>query len=365
MLAKVKMLLLLILLALGLLLTAAQCGAVSQPQPGAVSPAGEPELDDPQKEAEKHSPSEESAAGVDLAPVSLESGEKLRVLATTGIVADMVANVGGDKIELAQLLPVGADPHTFQPSPQDLALMANTHLIFANGLGLESFLDEMIANAGGEATVVPVSEGVEWRELVKEEAHADEAKDHEAEEAHDHEGGDPHTWTTPANAIIFVGNIKQALCALDPENAAAYAANAAAYEQQLQELDRWVQEQINLIPPENRELVTDHATFGYYADRYGLTQTGAVIPSFSTSAEPSAQELAALEDTIKKYGVKAVFVGASVNPALSKQVAEDTGVALVTLYTGSLGPAGSGAETYIDYIRYNTQTIVTALKAED
>lgn len=361
MLDQARMFLVLIMLALGLLLGAAQCGAVSQSQPGAgaAGSASQPEFEG-HAEDEELSHSEESAAGAHLAPVALGVGEKLRVLATTGIVADIVANVGGDKIDLAQLLPVGADPHTFQPSPQDLARVADTHLIFANGMGLETFLDEMIANAGGEAAVVHVSEGIELRELAAEEAHPDEA-----EADHEHEGGDPHTWTTPANAIIFVGNIEQALSALDPENAATYAANAAAYERQLQELDRWVTEQIGLIPPENRQLVTDHATFGYYADRYGLTQAGAVIPSFSTSAEPSAQELAALEDRIKEYGVKAVFVGTSVNPALSKQVAEDTGVALVTLYTGSLGPAGSGVETYIDYIRYNTHAIVTALKAED
>lgn len=361
MLYKARIFSILIMLALGLLLGAAQCGAVSQPQPGTgkAGSAGEPELEGQTKDKE-HGHADESAAGANLAPVALGTGEKLRVVATTGIVADIVANVGGDKIELAQLLPVGADPHTFQPSPQDLARVADTHLIFANGMGLESFLEEMINHAGGEAVVVHVSEGVERRELGAEETHPDEA-----EADHDHEGGDPHTWTTPANAMIFVSNIEQALSALDPENGAAYAANAAAYERQLQELDRWVTEQINLIPPDNRKLVTDHATFGYYADRYGLIQVGAVIPSFSTSAEPSARELAALEDRIKDYGVKAVFVGTSVNPALSKQVAEDTGVALVTLYTGSLGPAGSGVETYIDYIRYNTHAIVTALKAED
>ena len=171
-----------------------------------------------------------------------------------------------------------------------------------------------------------------------------------------------HGWTTPANAIIFVHNIEQALSALDPANAETYRANAEAYEAELAELDAWVKAQIETIPAENRQLVTDHAIFGYYADRYGLEQIGAVIPSFSTTAEPSAQDLAKLEDVIKEQGVKAIFIGNTVNPGLAQRVAEDTGIQLVTLYTESLGPEGSGVETYVDYIRYNTQAIIEALK---
>jgi len=109
-------------------------------------------------------------------------------------------------------------------------------------------------------------------------------------------------------------------------------------------------------------MVTDHDAFGYYADRYGLKIVGAVIPSYSTAAEPSAQEMAALQKAIAEYGAPAIFVGVSVNPNLAEQVAADTGTQLVPLYTGSLGPVGSGAETYVDYIRYNTTSIVEALK---
>ena len=159
----------------------------------------------------------------------------------------------------------------------------------------------------------------------------------------------------------MVHNIEGVLAALDPAQAELYVANAEAYEAQLEELDGWVQSQIETIPAENRELVTDHTVFNYYADRYGLTQVGAVIPSFSTSAEPSAQELAELQDAVIAYDVPAIFVGTTVNPSLSEQVAQDTGKQLVTIYTGSLGPAGSGAETFIDYIRYNTNAFVEGL----
>jgi manganese/iron transport system substrate-binding protein len=307
-----------------------------------------------------------------LAPVDLAEGEKLQVIATTSIVADIVRQVGGDRIDLTMLLPVGADPHTFQPTPRDLTHVADAHVIFANGMGLEEFLNPMIANAGGEAVVIHVSDGIEPRQFETGDAHEHEQKGEKQEqeaakaeqetEDHEHEGADPHTWTTPANAIVFVHNIEHALSALDPANAASYAANAEAYAAELAELDGWVKMQIETIPVENRLLVTDHLVFGYYADRYGLKQLGAVIPSFSTGAAPSAKELVELEDAIRAYGVKAIFVGSTVNPSLSERVAQDTGIRLLTVYTGSLGPAGSGVETYLDYIKYNTNTIVAGLK---
>jgi manganese/iron transport system substrate-binding protein len=290
---------------------------------------------------------------VKLAPVSLRAGEKLQVVATTNIVADIVSQVGGDAIELTPLLPLGDDPHTYTATPQDMVAVANAHVIFANGAGLEAeFLPKLTPNT--DASVVYVSQGIEFR--------AFKAVDIE-EVNHEHalEGIDPHTWTTPVNAIIFVHNIEHALSALDPANASIYKANAKRYEAELESLEEWVKEQIATIPADNRKLVTDHETLGYYADRYGLGQIGAVIPGFSTGTEPSARELATLEDSIHRYGVRAVFVGTTVNPSLVQQVAADTGVQLVTLYTGSLGPPGSGVETYVDYIRYNTTAIVDGL----
>ena len=315
------------------LLVAAQCSPQAEPTLQTKVGVG----------AQEHEDEPVRLTAVPLDEVSLGEGEKLKVIATTSIVADVVKNVGGDKIALTVLLPVGTDPHTFNPAPADLAAVADAHVVFANGMGLEEFLDEMIKNAGGEASVVYVSYGVKPRQLGEGEA-------------------DPHTWTTPTNVMMFVRNIELTLSLLDPANAGAYKANAEVYQAQLAELDAWVKEQIETIPPENRKLVTDHTTFGYYADRYGLKQVGAVIPAVSTGTEPSAKELAELESTIEKYDVKAVFVGASVNPSLSERVANDTGVKLVTLYTGSLGTKGSGAETYLDYIRYNTEAIVEALK---
>jgi ABC-type Zn uptake system ZnuABC Zn-binding protein ZnuA len=298
--------------------------------------------------------------GLSVAPAA---GQKLKVVATTSLVADTVTQVGGEFIDMTVLLPVGSDPHSFEPTPRDLTRVADADIIFANGVGLEAFLKNMLTNAGGQADLVEISDGIELRQMTGSEAHADEHGDeHGDEEHHEENGADPHVWTSPVNVIVWTQNIEQALSRRDPAHAAQYQANAQAYRATLQELDAWVKAQVVTIPPENRELVTDHAIFGYFADRYGFTQVGAVIPAFSATAEPSANTLAQLTDAIKTYEVKAIFVGNTVSATLSKQMAADTGVTLAQLYTDSLGPAGSGVETYVDYIRANTTTIVEALR---
>ena len=127
-------------------------------------------------------------------------------------------------------------------------------------------------------------------------------------------------------------------------------------------MDAWIREQVAQIPPQNRKLVTDHLLFGYFAERYGFEQVGAIIPAYSTAAQPTAQEVAEIENAIRTLGVKAVFVGKTVNPALAQRVAEDTGIRLVGLYHGSLSEPGGEAATYLDYLRYNVTQIVNALK---
>jgi ABC-type Zn uptake system ZnuABC Zn-binding protein ZnuA len=338
------------------------CGPILTPPAGeAVSgptPVEEHEAEHQREAEHEHEhEAEHEAEMVELEPVSLAPGEKLRVVATTNIVAHIVSQVGGDAIHLTGLLPIGADPHTYVARPQDIVAVADADVIFANGADLEvDFLPDLTRDT--KAPVVYVSNGVELREFGRGDEHEAE---HESQEGHRHEGIDPHTWTTPSNVIVFVHNIKHALSALDAAHAETYAANAEIYEAKLEALDEWVRAQIETVPTENRELVTDHTSFGYYTDRYGLEQIGSVIPSFITGAEPSAQELAALEDAIREHGIRAVFVGTTVNPDLSKRVAEDTGTQLVTIYHGSLGPEGSGVETYVAYTCYNTLAIVEAL----
>ncbi len=274
---------------------------------------------------------------------------KLKVIATTTIIGDMVANVGGDAIDLTVLLPIGASPHAFEPTPKDVTIVSKADVVFSNGFKLEEFLNDLIANAATSATIVEVSQGIEPLQL--QQSDGDE-----------HGNIDPHTWTTPVNGIVFVKNIEAALIAADPANAKTYTANAEKYSAQLQDLDAWVRAQIETIPPEHRKLVTGHTAFGYFAHEYGLEQIGTVIPGFSSVSEPSAQELAALQDAIEAQGVKAIFIGTDLNPTVSQQIANDTGIQLYRLYTGTLDEPGSGVETYIEYIEYNTNTIVNALR---
>ncbi len=280
-----------------------------------------------------------------LSPVALGAGEKLRVVATTSIVGDVVQNIGGDRIELTVLMPPGTDPHAFEPTPQDAAAVADGHVLFANGAGLETFLEPLLASAGEQTPLVSLSASIDLLHLEGEQGEAD-----------------PHVWFDPHNVILWTHSIEQALSALDPANGATYRANGEAYRAELEALDAWIEEQVAQIDTVDRKLVTDHAAFNYFAHRYGFEQVGAVFPGFSTLAAPSAQELSELEEAIRASGVRAVFVGVTVNPQLAQQVAEDTGIMVVPLYTGSLsGPEGP-ANSYLALMRTDVSAIVAALR---
>ncbi len=288
-----------------------------------------------------------------LAPATLRTGERLRVVATTNIVGDVVSQIGGDQIDLTILMGIGVDPHSYVPTPADTAVVYDAHVVFANGAGLEAGLEKMVESAGGDATQVVVSDGIDFRGSDAEHQGKMEAQ-------HGREDVDPHVWFDVRNVLHWVDRIEGTLSTLDPANSEAYRANARAYIGQLEELDGWVVKQVATIPEANRKLVTNHPSFGYLADRYGLEQVGAVYP-ISPSSEPSAQDIAALEDAILEHGVPAVFTESTVNPKLAQQVAADTGVKLVSLYSGSLGGSGSGVETYLALIRYDVTAIVDAL----
>jgi ABC-type Zn uptake system ZnuABC Zn-binding protein ZnuA len=291
------------------------------------------------------------------APEPANNTGKLKVIATTTIVGDVVSRVGGDLIDLSVLLPVGADPHSFSPAPQDIARVADADLVFANGVGLEAFLDNLIEGAGAQERVISVSEGIALME-----SGIDHGEEESSAHSDEHGSYDPHTWTSPRNVMVWVQNIEAELSQLDPDNAQTYQNNAAGYSAELTDLDTWIHEQTDSIPPEDKKIVTDHALFGYYAAAYGFQQIGALIPGYSTLSEPSAQDLARIEDAIRQYEVKAIFVGKNVNPMLATRVAEDTGTLLVSVYTGSLSETGGEAGTYLDYMRYNTTAFVTGLK---
>ena len=282
----------------------------------------------------------------ELHPANLAESEKLRVVTTTGIVGDVVKNVAGDRVELTTLIGPGQDPHTYQPTPRDIAAIESAHVVFINGFHLEEGLESTIdAAAGKNSPVVSVSAGVQPR----------------PSSTGDHAAGDPHVWFDPANVKRWTDNIEATLSALDPANATAYRESAAAYSRQLDELDAQIRDRVALIPPERRKLVTDHEALGFFADRYGFQVLGAVIPSVSTSAEPSAGDLAALVKVIRAQGVPAIFVGTTTSPKVSDLVARETGAQVLPIHTGETGAAGSGAETYLGMMRANVDTIVAGL----
>lgn len=194
-----------------------------------------------------------------------------------------------------------------------------------------------------------------------EDAH-DEDEDEHGHDDHAHGEFDPHFWFDPIRVKVAVNELAERLADEDPAGAAVYRDNAAAYNAELDALHVWIQEQVAQIPAERRALVTSHDSFSYFAERYGFEVVGTVIPGLTTEREPSAQEIAGLVDTIRELGVRAIFAETTVGDAITQSVARETGASIATLYTGSLGAPGSGADTYIGMARANTLAIVEALR---
>ncbi len=295
-----------------------------------------------------------------LASAELAEGEILHVVATTNIVGDVVSNVGGSAIELTTLLPLNADPHAYEPTPGDFKAVSNAHVMFINGLGLEVFLEDMLKNVGTGVPVVSLSERLDVLTFGEGVPH-EEGVSEESGEDHDRAAYDPHVWFDPTNVMVWTDRVAQSLSILDPENSSLYKRNAENYRERLQDLDEWIFGKVSQIPAQDRKLVTDHRVFDYFAVRYGFDVVGAVIPVYSSAAEPSAQEIAELQLRVQELGVQTLFVGVTVNPNLVRAVVEDTGIEMIPLYTGSLsGPQGH-AGSYIDFMKYNVESIVNAL----
>jgi ABC-type Zn uptake system ZnuABC Zn-binding protein ZnuA len=268
---------------------------------------------------------------------------QVTLLCTTTIVGDVVREIAGDDVSVTVLLPVGADPHAFQASPRDAIAVEAADLVFLSGAGLEGSLVPLLQAARGR--IVDLSSELTLRQ-----------------NPHPEEGGlDPHVWFDPRNVAAWSETIAQVLAEADPDHASMYRARADAYQKEIGELDLWVRDRVATIPEEARRLVTDHEALGYFASAYGFEETGAILPGFSTLSEPSARELATLEDAIRAAGVPCLFVGTTIPSDLAEQVAADTGTRIVFLYTGSLSePAGSAA-TYLDLMRFDVEQIVRGL----
>jgi len=271
------------------------------------------------------------------------SATSLRIVCSTTIVGDVVAQIAGEGSGVTVLLPVDADPHAFEPTPRDLVAIARADVVFLNGAGLEQNLDPILGTATGP--VVALSDGLDLL----------------GSAGPNHEGADPHVWFDPTNVGAWVDRIAAVLGDLNPAGEPEYHARAAAYRSELADLDAWIVEEVKRLPEERRLLVTDHAVFGYFAARYGFDQIGTVFPGLSSLAEPSARDLAALEEAIASLGVPVLFVGTTVNQSLAERVAADTGTEIVVVYTGSLSGPDGPAASYLDLMRYDVTAIVNGL----
>ena len=287
------------------------------------------------------------AACQSIAPAAPQA--KLNVVAAETFLADIAQNVAGDRVPIAALMPIGVDPHGFEPTPIDVAKVADSNLLIINGAGFEGFLAELLQNAGGQRTIIEAATGLASRQPSRTEIVADTI--------------DPHFWLDPNHVIKYAENIRDGLSQADPDGAAIYAANADRYIQQLQALDQTIRDQVAAIPAARRLIVTNHESFGYFADRYGFKIIGTIVPSVSAGSAPSAQQLAQLIDHIKATGASAIFLETGTNPQLAQQVANETGLKVVTgLYSHSITDASGPAPTYLDMMRANVTAIAAALK---
>ncbi|NLH80899.1 MAG: metal ABC transporter substrate-binding protein [Phyllobacteriaceae bacterium] len=276
------------------------------------------------------------------------------VVASFSILGDLVAQVGKDRVSVTTLVGPNGDAHVFQPKPADAHTVAPAKVVFENGLGLEGWLDRLIAASGTRATVVVVSKGVTPDAAEAEDGHAVE------DGHHDHGGFDPHAWQSVANTKIYVADIRDALIAADPDGKDAYTANATAYLAQLDALEAEVKAALAKVPAEKRRVITTHDAFGYFGRAYGITFLAP--QGISTDAEPTAKGVADLVRQIRREHIRAVFIENMSDGRLVKQIAKETGVKLGgELFSDSLSPKGGPASTYVDMVRHNTRLLTAAM----
>lgn len=276
----------------------------------------------------------------------LKGQEKYKVLATTSIFSDMAKNIASDRVEVQSIVPIGSDPHLYEPTPNDVQAVRAADLILMNGLGFEGWLKKLIDNSGTSAKIVIITTGIEAIQNLSYKNTAD-----------------PHAWMNVQNGLIYIENIKNALVELDPIGKLEYEFNYGVYKEQLEALDNYVIKRISEIPENQRFLITSHDAFQYYGRRYGLTLEP--VLGVSTEAEVQTADIRRIISVIRKNKIPTVFIETTVNPKLLQQVATDIDVSIGgSLFSDSIGDSTSPAPSYYDMIKYNTDTIVEALKKD-
>jgi ABC-type Zn uptake system ZnuABC Zn-binding protein ZnuA len=277
-------------------------------------------------------------------PTPAPGGSSVTVVTTTTVFADIIRNVGGDRVTVTSLVPAGSDVHTYQAKPDDLRAVAAAKLVVMNGLGLDDWLEDTISAASTKAPIVRLGVDLPGVELLAGE---------------DPGTRNPHLWMDVSYARLYAARIKEALIQADPDGKAAYDASAAAYDAKLAELDGWVKAQVATIPEANRRFVLFHDALPYFARAYGLTVVGVAVEA--PGQDPSAGEIAALIDAIRASGVKAIFSENQFPTDLVDQLARETGAKVeADLFDDSLGDPP--VTSYEAVIRWDTEKLVAALK---
>lgn len=272
--------------------------------------------------------------------------DKPLVVASASMIADMATNIGGQHIDVDLIVPIGGDPHIYEPTPDDVRLVRSANLILLNGLTFEGWINELIENSGTSASTIIVTKGID---ILTSQQYKNST--------------DPHAWMTASNGKIYAFNIKKALQELDPLHYDFYEKNYNSYAAQLEDLDQYIKQKIIEIPESKRILVTSHDAFQYYGRRYGVRLEA--IMGISTEAEAQTSDIIRVNRVIKESGIPAIFVESTINPKLISQLAEDNHIKIGgKLYADSLGDKDSPADTYINMLKYNTDTIVNALLGE-
>jgi zinc/manganese transport system substrate-binding protein len=276
--------------------------------------------------------------------------EKVRVVATFSILADFARNVGGDKVEVSELVGPDSDAHVYAPSPADAKRLAEARIVLVNGLGFEGWLDRLVKASGTKAAVTVTTAGIKPRQM-KEAGHG---------HGHSHGRSDPHAWQSVVNAKVYVANIRDVLVKADPAGKSAYEANTTAYLAKLDALEAEVKATVAAIPAERRKIITTHDAFGYFAAAYGVSF---IAPQgVSTEAEVAARDLAKIIRQVKAQKIPAVFMENVTDPRLMKRIADETGAKIGgRLYSDALSAADGPAATYLDMMRHNLKELRGAL----
>ena len=274
-------------------------------------------------------------------------GAPIQAVASFSILGDMVKAIGGDRVEVTTIVGANADTHVYEPKPSDAAAVARAQIFFVNGLGFEGWMDRFVQATGYRGPLVIASQGVTPRDFVDDGVTVT----------------DPHAWQSLSNGLIYVRNIRTALCRIAPSSCGAFTASAQDYSEQILALDVEVRAAVATVPPAERKVITTHDAFGYFGAAYGVSFLAP--EGISTDAEPSAAGVARLIEQIRSTGVKALFIENMTDPRLIEQIANETGITVRgELYADALSFPGRGAGSYLEMFRHNIGLLVPAMKGD-